>query len=179
MPGRKIFIRHKALCLTGICIVICSTFFMLPAVRLFLITDFKTGEILYASDISTGDSFSISYIHSVNKSPVEDMFYIDSDYNTVLTKSIFRSFGAGMPSTVEDGGRYVYFKDRIELTDINRKIDSLLLFAGVIADHHFRMKGKDIKLIELVPPQRNVHFGVRKITVYRYIEYTCKKGRIG
>jgi hypothetical protein len=176
MPDGGDSLRHKfryftALAVSGICLL----FFLLPAVRQFLIIDYKTDKILYASGVKPGDKFSITYIHSVNKSPIEDQFIIEDDFSIMLQKTIFRSFGAGVPSTPDDGSRYVFFKDRIEVPDINRKIDNLLLFVGIIADHHFLMNGKDLKLNELSPPQRSVHFLIKKITVHQYFKYILNK----
>ena len=77
-----------------------------------MIINYKTGDVLYSSDVKIGDIFSITYIHSVNKSPVEDRFSLDGGYNIMLRRSIFRSFGAGVPSNLSDGDKFEYFKDR-------------------------------------------------------------------
>ncbi len=167
--------RHNIFYLTALSFFIfCLLFFLLPAVRQFVITDYKTDTVIYSSDAGPGDKFSITYIHSVNKSPVEDQFCIDNDYSILLQKSIFKSFGAGVPSNLTDGDKFEYYKDRIEVSFINRKIDNLLMFVGVIAEHHFLMNGKDLKLNELISPQRSVHFSIKKITVYQYLKYILK-----
>lgn len=170
MPGRIHLRRHKMFYFTAL-IVLCLLLFAIPAVREFLIIDYKTGEILFCSKVKPGDNFSITYIHSVNKSPVEDQFYINNSYTILIQKSIFKSFGAGVPSNPDEGGKFVFYNDRIEVVDISRKIEKMILFVGVIADHHFLMNGKDIKLNELSSPQRSVQFLVKKITVYQYLKY--------
>ncbi len=176
MPESRNSLRHKMFYSASLMVLMISLiFFSLPVVRQFLIIDFKSGRVLYSADIKAGDKFSIIYIHSVNKSPIEDQFIIDSNYNIVLQKSIFKSFGAGVPSNPADGGRFEFFKDRIEVADINRKIGNLLLYVGVIADHHFLIDGKDIKLNELSSPQRSVQFLIEKITVYQYLKYSINK----
>jgi len=74
-----------------ICIIACTLFFFVPFARKFIILDYNTNQILYLSNVNRGDRFSIIYTHSVNKSPVEDQFIIDSEYNIMLYKSIFKS----------------------------------------------------------------------------------------
>lgn len=176
MPDGGDSLRHKIFYYaSSMVVIICLMVFSFPVVRQFVIIDFKTDKLLYSADVKQGDKFSITYIHSVNKSPIEDQFLIDTDYSILLQKSIFKSFGAGVPSNLTDGGKFEFYKDRIEVTDINRKIGNLLLFAGVTADHHFLMNGKDIRLNELSSPQRSLHFLIEKITVYQLIKYNLNK----
>lgn len=178
MPGKEFFSRHKIFNYTSlIFIVFCIFIFTIPVIRQFLIIDYKTDKILYSSSVKPGDKFSITYIHSVNKSPVEDQFELAEDFTILLRKSIFKSFGAGVPSNLDDGGKFEYFDDRIEVSYNNSIIKKFILFVGVIADHHFLMNGKDIKLNELSPPQRSIHFTAKKITVYQYFRYIKKSGR--
>jgi hypothetical protein len=155
--------------------LVCILLFFLPFIRQFVIIDYKTSKVLYSSDVMPGDKFSVTYIHSVNKSPVEDQFSVESDYGIMLQKTVFKSFGAGIPSNSGDGGEFTFYNDRIEVEYTGRKIEKLLMFVGVIADHHFLMNGRDIRLNELSLPQRSVQFLVKKITVYRYLKYIFNK----
>ncbi len=173
MPERVSSLRHKkkyiytAFLLAFVCILFVS----LPLIRQFVIIDYKMDEVLYSSDVMPGDKFSVTYTHSVNKSPVEDQFALDNDFRIILKKSIFKSFGAGVPSNLDDGDKFEYFKDRIEVSYSNSSIEKFILFVGVIADHHFLMNGQDFKLSRLCSPQRSVQFLVKKITVYQYLKY--------
>jgi hypothetical protein len=126
---------------------------------------------LFLSDVKSGDRFSITYIHSVNKSPIEDQFIIDDEYNIALSKSIFKSFGAGVPSTFDDCGRFEFFDDRIEVSYDNRVIGKLALRIGTIADHRFMMCGKNIKLNEISEPQSCVCFLTDRITLFQWLKW--------
>ncbi len=179
MPGGIKSLRYKILFFASlIALTACLIFFLLPAVRQFLIVDFKTDKLLYAAEVKIGDKFSIVYFHSVNKSPIEDQFCITGDYSILLQKSVFKSFGAGVPSNKTEGGRFEFYKDRIEVADINRKICNFLLSVGVTANHHFMMNGQDVKLDQLSSPQSSLHFVVEKITVYQYLKYILNKNVI-
>lgn len=171
MPAGENSSRHRLL--TVILIMILSLSFviyLLPLVRQFTVVDYKSDKILYLSAIQPGDKFSITYMHSVNKSPVEDQFYIGDDYSVMLQKTVFKSFGAGVPSNPGDGGDFTFFNDRMEVEYTDNKLGKLLMFVGVIADHHFLMNGKDLKLNELSSPQRSLLFQVKRITVFEYIK---------
>ena len=152
-------------------LIACTLFFFAPLAREFIILNYNTNKILYLSDVKSGDRFSITYIHSVNKSPIEDLFIIDDEYNIVLSKSIFKSFGAGVPSTFDDAGRFEFFDDRIEVSYNNRVIGKLILRIGTIADHRFMMGGKNIKLNELSEPQSSVCFLADRITLFQWLKW--------
>jgi len=163
--------RHKLLNIITIpALSFALVIYLLPLVRQFLIVDYRSNKILYSSGVKPGDKFSITYIHSVNKSPVEDQFYIEKDYGIMLQKTVFKSFGAGIPSNPGDGGNFTFYKDRIEVEYTGRKIEKLLMFVGVIADHHFLMNGRDIRLNGLSLPQRSVLFQVKRITFFDYFK---------
>jgi len=64
------------------------------------------------STISVPQGFSISYIHSINLSPVDEEFSIDAQGDIVLERMLFNQLSTGMPSGDEEGfavegGRFV------------------------------------------------------------------------
>ncbi len=62
-----------------------------------IITDMKSNEVLWKSDISKGDTFSHQYIHSVEKSPVKEVFQFSASGKLLTMESWTKSFGAGLP----------------------------------------------------------------------------------
>jgi len=153
-------------------ITACMLFFFLPLARKFIILNYNTKQILYLSNVKPGDTFSIIYTHSVNRSPIEDQFVVDSEYNIVLLKSIFKSFGAGVPSTSDNEMKFEFFEDRIEASYTNRKIEKLILSIGTIADHRFIMNEKNIRLSELSEPQSSIYFSIDRITLFQLVKHT-------
>ena len=155
-----------------IVLIACMLFFFAPFARKFIILNYNTNKILYLSNVNSGDRFNIAYTHSVNKSPVEDQFIIDNEYNIVLSKSIFKSFGAGILSTFNGSERFEFFEDRIEVSYNNRKIDKLILSVGTIAGHRFMMNGKSIRLNELADPHTSVYFLADRVTLFQLLTYS-------
>lgn len=168
MPG-ILHVRHDALKIFILTAVVTGACFFTPVFEALTVTDAVENELLLCKRVKEGDLFSIRYIHSVNKSPVEDFFLIGNNHGIVLDKSVFYSFGAGVPSAPEDGGSFQVYKDRIEVTGINGRIDDFLMFVGVTAEHRFRIKGEDILLRSIIPPQRNIRFAVEKISLFRIL----------
>ena len=170
MPGDSFFTRHIRFFTSSIAAVIFAVLLFLPIFKGVTITDYKTGRLLYYHDAAPGDLFSVHYIHSVNKSPVEDFFVISSNNELILEKTVFKSFGAGVPASSDDGGELKVYNDRIEVTGINRRIDNFLLFVGVTADHRFKIAKDEFYLRSISLPQRNLVIRVDRISLVSLIK---------
>ncbi len=65
--------------------------------------------VIYAEDqrslstIAVPDGFRLSYIHSINLSPVDEEFIIDATGTIVLERMLFSQLSTGMPSGDEEG----------------------------------------------------------------------------
>lgn len=129
-----------------------------PVIRRFAVIEHKTGKVLYSRGVKPEDVFSVKYLHSVNKSPVEDFFQIQQDYSLMLKKTSFKSFGAGVPFETDPGQTLKMYEDRMEIEGIDRKLDRYLLFVGIVADHTLYFKGEEVHLDTLTAPQTTVRF---------------------
>lgn len=163
-PGRK-FIPWLVSELFYLTLVIVTVLLLVPISRQLIVTDDQTGEVLYSTSIEPGQTFSIKYIHSVNKSPVEDIFDISHSNRIVLKKTIFRSFGAGIPYELEDGQSLDVMGDRIEISNINKRIDRFLLKIGTVAEHTLCIKGREIRMDSLAGPMRTVRLEAQNVRV--------------
>lgn len=169
MPGRLHLTRHIKLFPLLSFVVFLIALFFLPCIKGVAIKDYRTGKLLDCHTAGAGGIFSIRYIHSVNKSPVEDFFVIGDGGDIILEKTVFMSFGAGVPAASDDGGKLDVYDDRIEVTGINRRIDNFLLFVGVTAEHRFKMDRDEFLLRQISPPQRNLGISVERISLFNII----------
>lgn len=170
MPGVSFFTRHIRLFTSLTAVVLLAVVLFLPLFKGVTITDYKAGRILYFHAAAAGDIFSVHYIHSVNKSPVEDFFVIGNNNELILEKTVFKSFGAGVPASSEDGGELKVYNDRLEVTGINRRIDNFLLFVGVTAEHRFKIAEDEFPLRSISRPQRNLVIRMDKISLVSFIK---------
>lgn len=58
------------------------------------------GRIVFLKRIVPGETFTLSFIHSVEKSEVMDCFRIDADGRIILYQTEFSSLNAGLPAVV-------------------------------------------------------------------------------
>lgn len=67
-------------------------------------------ETLLTVSVEPGDSVALEYTHSVEKTPVRDVYEIRED-GLVLTRTEFQSYGAGLPATADvrlENGTFVH-----------------------------------------------------------------------
>jgi hypothetical protein len=89
----------------GFSIVAAAALFLLIALitsPFLVLTNASTGETLLTHSANEGLIFSVEFIHSVNQSPVAEIFEI-RDNEIVLSAMEFEDFGAGMPTQLEKG----------------------------------------------------------------------------
>ena len=100
-----------------------------------VLEDVRSGEIIAAYPMKTGDEFSIGFIHSVNKSPVTDYYALRSD-GIYVVKTVYYGFGAGVQTELEEGQKLTYGDDgSMIITGFDRKMDDLIYFVGTVSDH--------------------------------------------
>lgn len=113
-----------------------------PTLRIF-------GEsgILQAS-IPVQDGFTISFVHSVNLSAVDEEFIANDDGSITLVRERFAQLSTGMPSGDEDGfaienGRFV--------TKPNRRFPEIAVRVSPVAGHLLRTGNQERPLTYWAP----------------------------
>lgn len=130
----------------------------LPAFCVLAVTEEGSGELLYASEAN--NRFSISFLHSVNRSEVEEV-YTSEPAGLTVRECLYHAYGAGVASTPEDGGRLYTRKDGVMvLTDIDRYVGELHMTTGTISDHKLNIDGRVIPLRELTEPKTKIKIAV-------------------
>ncbi|MDO4552864.1 MAG: DUF1850 domain-containing protein [Bacillota bacterium] len=141
----------------------------MPAVPQLSVTNGDSGAVLLSYAVEPGDTFVVGYIHSVNKSLVEDHFVITEDHRIMVESTSFVAYGAGIPEP-EEGQTLTITEDAVVIDGIDRLADPYRLFVGVIADHRFSMgSGDSIHLKDLVPPQTTLIFQVERQPLWQLL----------
>ncbi|MFC7237233.1 DUF1850 domain-containing protein [Saliphagus sp. GCM10025317] len=65
--------------------------------RTLVIQDADSGETLLEQPVENGERVTLAYTHSVEKTPVEDVYVVDGD-QLRMTEMRFKSHGAGLPA---------------------------------------------------------------------------------
>ena len=134
--------------------------FLLREPKLVL-SDQDSGRVFARLPLADGDSFSVTFRHSVNKSDVTEI-YQRRGKEIWLTGCVYYGFGAGVaeeldPSwTLETGEN-----GEMILGNIEQRMDGLSYIVGTVYDHILRIGERSIVLNELCGKNAKVHFSVR------------------
>lgn len=127
-----------------------------------IIEDMNTGEELFSQRIEERERFEVSYIHSVERSPVNEIFEVRGD-EIYTMESHTESFGAGMPYEGEDvelaDGKFI-------IRNINRKVHggTLRIRPSSVFPHHIKIGDKDLIISD--PPYKGRNLEVKLIKSY-------------
>jgi hypothetical protein len=125
-----------------------------------LLKNGDTGKVIAFFPIKDGEEFSVTFVHSVNKSPVTDVYEI-RDSNIYVVRTIYYAFGAGTQTEIEEGQSLEYGEDgSMIVSGFDRRIDSLSYIVGTVSDHTLQIDGKVLSLRELCGRNTAVRFAV-------------------
>lgn len=148
-------------------ILIALIIFFIPFIEQFTISNGKTDKIVFYESIDNYKEFYISFIHSVNRTPVNEYYRIENDKFFVY-KTTFYSFGAGMPDGSENSNSDMKFNDNglVEIDNIDRELREFTYMVGTYAGHTLHTKNKSFKLEKYVEPQEPALFKIRRVSIY-------------
>lgn len=131
------------------------------------IIDYQADKIIWAQKVKDGADFSIRYLHSVAKTPVIEFFEI-KDGKILLTGTEYQSYGAGLPTSAEQGD-YIVADDKFIIKNINQKLPEIMLRVSDYAQHEFIYNGKTYKLYESVKTETLLQIKTEKFSYLRFI----------
>lgn len=128
VKGRLAGVRAKTL--LGIsCLVvglIVGGLFLATRLCLFIETD-QGKEVTIP--VSKGDTFSLKYTHSVQKTPVAENFVIIDADELILESTVYQTYGVGLPFLPGEG-KFVRQGNNFVLTGLGRRFDKVSVHAG-------------------------------------------------
>jgi hypothetical protein len=119
-----------------------------------LIIEKDDGKQLISIPIEPGELFTIRYIHSVDISPVYEVFCADEKRGIIIKETYFKMFGAGMGHW-PGRGRIVGKNGWIFIKDMNITLGEFYLRIGAPSvDHTILIRGEEIHLSRMIPEMR-------------------------
>lgn len=141
-----------------VCLAIVAAAFFLRHDGQLVLRDDDTGSVYATYALEPGEEFSITFIHSVNKTPVTDCYDADKDGSLYLRKTIYYDFGAGVPFDLNEGETLTYDENgAMVISGIDRLIPSFVIFVGTVSDHTLQIGGEQISLRDLCGRNAKVH----------------------
>ena len=117
-----------------------------------------TGEVIKAFPVKDGEEFSVTFVHSVNQSPVTDVYQIRSD-GIYVVRTIYYAFGAGVQTELEEGQTLEYGRDgSMMVSGFHRRMDHLSYIVGTVSDHMLQIDGEVLSLRKLCGRNTTVQF---------------------
>lgn len=117
----------------------------LPVLRLL---NRQNGEIVAEYPLQDG-TFSISFLHSVNLSKVED-FYQVQNQSILITGTSYYQFGAGVQTQLEEGQTLDYLEDgAMFIGGMNTVLSPLYYNVSPVYDHILTIDHQEISLKNL------------------------------
>jgi len=110
------------------------------------LTNLSSNEIVLHLPLRIDETFTIRYIHSVDHSPVFEVFELDQEGRLALQATYFKMFGAGMGhwqgrGVVDFDGEWTWIRD------IHETLGSFILRVGSPSvDHTLLYRGQEIPL---------------------------------
>ena len=146
----------------AILVIAAVALFVLPRLRTpgLVLTDRDTGRVCARYPLEDGESFSVTFRHSVNKSDVTEI-YQRRGKEIWQTGCVYYGFGAGVaeeldPSwTLETGEN-----GEMILGNIEQRMDHLSYIVGTVYDHVLRIGNERVVLNELCGKNCKVHFSI-------------------
>lgn len=135
-------------------------------VRPLLVVQSEQGALLYFEKAYAGMPVVIRFIHSVQKTPVEENLRVDEDVSGfVLDSTRYQSFGVGLPFLASEG-EFRAEGDHFVLGGMERRFPRLSLRTGVGTELTLVLDGTEERLFEKLPPGSRVDLAV--VTPWRW-----------
>lgn len=87
-------------------------------------------QTVFIHRIRPDDTFSTTYIHSVERSPVREYFRVDRDFRIVLYETHFSSCNTGLPTTLSGDEKLYIDGDHLRISRMNRVVPGLDLWVN-------------------------------------------------
>ena len=124
--------------------------------RPLLVVESEQGALLYAERARAGMPVVIRFIHSVQKTPVEEDLRVNDELSGfVLDATRYQSFGVGLPFLASEG-EFRTEGEFFVMDDMERRFPSLSLRTGVGTELTLVLDGTEEKLFEKLPPGSRV-----------------------
>ena len=125
-----------------------------------MLTDRDSGRVLGRYALADGESFSITFRHSVNKSDVTEIY--ERRGNEIwLTGCVYYGFGAGVAEELDPSWTLEMGADgEMILGNIEQRMGDLTYVVGTVYDHILRIGDERIVLNELCGKNCKVHFSI-------------------
>jgi hypothetical protein len=132
----------------------------------FIISNGNTDEIVYLGDLKDYETFYVSFIHSVNRTPVREYYKIVND-KFISYRAEFYSYGAGMSDGSDiPNSKLTHSENGLVELELNDEFEKITYYVGTIANHTLHFIDKELMLSDILEPQSPAVFHIKKVSIY-------------
>lgn len=119
-------------------------------------------QMLKAIPVSDGDEFIISFIHSSELEPWDNVFSVEDNYVMKLKEIRVPSTGPGVPSVLEEGWS-IRIEDGCFIYNVaNKEFEKIEFIVSSISPHHLYIGDEDINLVQLAGDWGHIKIRLQK-----------------
>ena len=156
--GSRTFLRLKIIILL---LALASGLLFWYANQLILAIIPDNGQEQHCFKTSIGDTWYIEFLHSVQKTPVQEYFLVRGKNDLLLEKTIYQSMGVGLPFMASEG-KLKTTGDGHFLLEMHREYQTLKLRTGLEACPKIYFDGNVLPIYNLYEPGTLVEIKVVK-----------------
>ncbi len=123
-----------------------------------ILSDRETNQIYARFPFTESTSFSVTFIHSVNQSPVVDYYKKGAGNSLLLYATKFHAFGAGMPESWPADAKVETSADGIFVSNLHMTLPDVTYIVGTVSDHVLEIDGETFSLRDLCGKNTEVLF---------------------
>lgn len=129
--------------------------------EILVVCDSETDKVIMEFPVSEGTEFSVEFIHSVNQSPVKDIFVI-REGKIFVDRTVYSAFGAGVQTEIEEGQTLEYDeKGNMVVSGFNIEFPKVKYIVGTVSDHILEINGETISLRDTCGRNAHIYFELR------------------
>jgi hypothetical protein len=166
-------IKQLSLYIFSIVVVIIILLIIFPVYTLELRSLYDR-ELFFVQRIHPGDKFTLKYKHSVELSPVWEIFVIDENYQIVLIETDFLDHGAGLPYAAFDEEIFISEEGKFKIKNMHRIMPSPINYMiGAIYENTLYLENKEINLSSLLG-DKLITIKLNKSNLFSYLTHRRK-----
>lgn len=119
----------------------------------------RTGDVIFQSPATVGSEITLSWIHSVEKTPWNETYQIQHDHQLLLKRTSFQSYGAGVD---HQKGEIKMENGFIIYDNIDEYFDELTWIHSHHTKHEIKMNDETILSVTDLPHHEPIKLSVEK-----------------
>ena len=171
-----VFVKRRAGPLLVLVLLLVLAAMMIP-VHVLEVRTVRENRVLMVRRVVPGDTFSLGFIHSVEKSPVRDFYGVDAWWRLVQRETEFSSCNTGLPVTLQGREKLINDGARFRVTGMERVLPEILLWVHETSGNMLVFKdGSALKLARPGDSPKLLRVAVMPITAGQFIIETITAG---